>query len=280
MPETVAPVRARAIGMRAAAALRRSGGTVARLAGFAGTPYRLAAGEVVWIGASGPMHPRAVFLPPGEIDADTRIEAPAPWAPGARGAVNPDTAATALRSLAPGLAALAPGSGFAPLLGAARLTFPLRARAAEAAALCAAARNCDAAGFTRAALRLIGVGGGLTPSGDDFVGAALFTMRFLHPEDAAWSAAAATLQAAAPTRTHAIAAALFADLAAGNSFAALHDLCAAAADGANDIALQTSARAVAAIGHSSGWDMLAGVLAAAGALSLPSFTDHTRTQPS
>ena len=54
-------------------------------------------------------------------------------------------------------------------------------------------------------------------------------------------------------------AALFADLAAGRSFAPLHDLANALATRNDELALG-AARTLVGIGHSSGWDMLFGFL--------------------
>ncbi|MBL8384348.1 MAG: DUF2877 domain-containing protein [Burkholderiales bacterium] len=265
MREQVLAPRVRAIGATAARALHAARGRVTRVEGFAATPFRLAAGQVIWVGASGPMHPRAVFVD-GDPDAALDAALPPPWAPPVRGVPDAAAATAALRRLAAALAGSAPRAGFAPLLRGESPDFPLAARAADARALGASAAAGDTDAFARAGARLLGVGTGLTPSGDDFVGAALFTLRLLHPADAAWTLAAARLAAAARSRSHAIGAALFADLAAGASFAPLHALCDAAAHRTADAALRAHAAAVAGIGHSSGWDMLAGVCAAAGAL--------------
>ena len=61
-------------------------------------------------------------------------------------------------------------------------------------------------------------------------------------------------------RTHAISSTLLSDLAAGSSYAALHDLADAIAanDGAH--AVGAHMQTLAGIGHSSGWDMLAGFI--------------------
>jgi hypothetical protein len=72
--------------------------------------------------------------------------------------------------------------------------------------------------------------------------------------------------AAAPGRTHPISAALLGDLAAGRSWAPLHELVAALAAG-TPRAAGAAARRLVALGHSSGWDMLAGVGAGLGAFS-------------
>ena len=60
-----------------------------------------------------------------------------------------------------------------------------------------------------------------------------------------------------PCGTHPIAAALFADLVAADSFDALHRLAAAVARGRSD-EIAAASRDVARIGSSSGFDMLAG----------------------
>jgi hypothetical protein len=90
------------------------------------------------------------------------------------------------------------------------------------------------------------------------VGGALFALRFLR-SDCARQGAPALLHEARE-RTHPLSARLLADLAAGEGWAPLHDLVAAL--GADDRALITAARSLVALGHSSGWDLLAGVLTA------------------
>ena len=85
--------------------------------------------------------------------------------------------------------------------------------------------------------------------------------------DAQWTFLTRRLIDAAQTRTHAIGAALFRDLAEGRSFGALHRLVECLA--ARVLALP-AARDLTAIGHSSGWDMLAGfVVGVAGTAALP-----------
>ena len=155
-----------------------------------------------------------------------------------------------------------PQRGYAPLLAARPLEFLLQQRRGDALALARAATCNDPTGFVAAATRLLGLGGGLTPSGDDYVGGTLFALRLIYGDDPAWIAAAATIRSLASTRSHAISAALLADLANGESFAPLHQLVNTAMTNAPPQVLLTHARALAAIGHSSGWDMLAGIFAA------------------
>ena len=141
--------------------------------------------------------------------------------------------------------------------------FPLDRAASRLRKLAQSFRDADVESVYGAALPLLGLGPGLTPSGDDVVGAALFVRRSLADSDAdakAWRDVAGRLIDAAQPRTHAIGAALFRDLAVGQSFAPLHRLAAVlAADAGQEQAID-AARALAAIGHSSGWDMLAGFI--------------------
>jgi hypothetical protein len=266
MPEVLDRVTVRAIGHRAAAALRACAGRVRPLPDFPNAPYRLAGAEIVWIGAAGPMHPRAIFadsLPAFEATLSTQC---APWHAQVTALAAPRAAQFRhlLSQHLPHLARGAPAGGLAPLLAARSPAFPLTARADECVALSRASLAADLPGFARAAARLLGAGSGLTPSGDDFVGAALLTLRALHPGDLRWRRAATDLSELARTRTHSIGAALFDDLAQGQSFAALHALFATV----DPAAFTESVRALTAIGHSSGWDMLAGIVAAS--IGLPS----------
>ncbi|HSE92345.1 MAG TPA: DUF2877 domain-containing protein, partial [Methylomirabilota bacterium] len=81
------------------------------------------------------------------------------------------------------------------------------------------------------------------------------------PPAGAWARAADEVRALARTRTHPVSATLLADLLAGEGWAPLHDLAQAVA--ANDgAAAVVAARDLVRLGHSSGWDLLAGFLAA------------------
>jgi hypothetical protein len=258
MPETPNIL---ALGALAAAALAQSGGALRLIPGFTETPYRYAGQDIIWVGMRGEAHPRAVFVdaPAQQMRLAWDSRHPVPADPHPRSRM--DRAATAQRftELARRCHELGEPRGFGRLLVGALPPFPLDHRVDAAHAMANAAGTGDAEAFATAALRLLGVGGGLTPSGDDFVGAALFTLHHLGIGDARWRETAGALTAAARTRTHAVSAALFADLAAGESFAPLHDLLGAADTGA----MLEPARRLTAIGHSSGWDMLCGMIAAA-----------------
>jgi hypothetical protein len=125
--------------------------------------------------------------------------------------------------------------------------------------LVAAYRAGDRAAAQRASRALLGLGGGLTPSGDDLVGGALFGRLAIAKDAAPWRAIGAALAREAERASHAISAALLADLAAGASFAPLHATADALAH-ADDAAALDSAGVLAELGHSSGWDMLTGLV--------------------
>jgi hypothetical protein len=145
------------------------------------------------------------------------------------------------------------------MLAGATPAFPLDFAVPRVLALARAYRADDREAVRRASRALLGLGGGLTPSGDDLVGGALFGRLLVAPEAAPWRALGAELAAEAERASHAISAALLADLACGASFAPLHATAEALARG-DDGAAAASAAVLAALGHSSGWDMLTGLV--------------------
>ncbi|MBN9064748.1 MAG: hypothetical protein BGP06_13170 [Rhizobiales bacterium 65-9] len=109
---------------------------------------------------------------------------------------------------------------------------------------------------------LIGLGSGLTPAGDDFIGGAMIALRLAgRPEVAA---AIAGQVAAGVGATTILSGAMLRAAAGGIGGETLHETLFAlsAGDEARAIALLAQ---VARIGHTSGWDALAGALAALGA---------------
>jgi hypothetical protein len=205
------------------------------------------------------MHPRTVVFDAPMVSTDRLcVPAIAPWR------IAPlrldDDEKRALRdggaALAAGVRNIGVARGFATLLAGQRPLFPLDRAIPQVWKLATAIDRDDAQLACAAALPLLGLGPGLTPSGDDLVGAALFARRLLGM-DAEWTSAAQRLIDAAPTRTHAISAALFRDLAEGQTFASLHRLAAVLA--AREPALAAACE-LTGIGHSSGWDMLAGFI--------------------
>lgn len=108
--------------------------------------------------------------------------------------------------------------------------------------------------------RLIGLGPGLTPSGDDFLGGAMIALAMSgHRERAA--ALAVPALAAAAGGTNRISAAHLRAAARGLGADALHRSIDALAI-ADDDALARALAGLDAIGHSSGWDALAGAVSA------------------
>jgi hypothetical protein len=263
--------------MLAHAALQRTGGLARVLARLRASIYLTAGDDIVWLGPAGAtLHPRAILTASAPAPDATEIKVgtggPAPWQPG-RPVLDRPAAAMLVdgwRRLAAEAAALGVAAGFGALLTGAPLGFPLRDARSAALALAFACAGDDARAAGDAALALLGLGDGLTPSGDDYVGGALFARHLLAQAGAAdapaWRDAARDIVAAASARTHPISVALLGDLAAGLGWAPLHDLIAALAVGA-PAAGRTAAGRLTRLGHTSGWDLLAGVGAGLGTLS-------------
>lgn len=111
-----------------------------------------------------------------------------------------------------------------------------------------------------AATWLLGLGPGLTPSGDDFLGGLLIALRLLNRGDLAarlW----AGLEAAAARRSVELSVAHLRAAAAGRGGAALHAALNALVTGRADD-LPAALERIHGIGHTSGWDALAGAVTA------------------
>lgn len=218
---------------------------LARVPGFESTHYALLDGRIVWTGDTAHSdHPRNLANP--WQAAPAHYQAPALR----KGAA---LAWQALQTQArPGLLAW---------LGGEALPFPLHLAAQRLNDLAQALRTQDLPAMEAASQRLLGLGVGLTPSGDDLVGAVFFTLR--HAPIAHWQAAMPGLRKrisrAAQSATNPISAALLDDLLQGSSYRALHDLL-DALHTQHLPAIQDAMRALLRVGASSGTDMLAGVL--------------------
>ena len=125
-----------------------------------------------------------------------------------------------------------------------------------------AMRARDAAGLLLAGGALVGLGEGLTPSGDDFLGGLLFGLRQRECADfdetwidwdvvRDWVADASTL-------TSRISHAILSDLAAGYGPEPLHALARETLSGGSREVVAGHAARVIGIGNTSGWDLLAG----------------------
>lgn len=111
------------------------------------------------------------------------------------------------------------------------------------------------------AAQLIGLGPGLTPSGDDYLGGVLVGLRWLGrgPQaDSLWR----WLEPRLPERTSAISAAHLAAAASGQVHEALHEVMDDLSAWQAPDLLPALAR-LDTVGHTSGWDALAGTVAAA-----------------
>jgi hypothetical protein len=266
-------------GWRARAALAAAGGRARVVAVLTESVYLAAGEEMVWLGGAGSaLHGRAMLTsgsPAAALHAHARADVLVDdatarvWTPPA---VPPTARATWLAAgqrLCERVAAIGSPQGFGVLLAGACPEFPLGAAADPARALARACAADDPVAASHAATALVGLGPGLTPAGDDLVGAAFFARAIAGlATDPAWPEAAAHVCAQARTTTHPISATLLADLCAGAGHAPLHDLAAASAAGDDPALLDAAARLVR-IGHSSGWDMLTGFVAGLGTLPHP-----------
>jgi hypothetical protein len=264
-------VRLTALGWKADAALRRTGGSARVLAALSESIYLTAGDEIVWLGrATAPLHPRAMLTEDAlplradalELDAD----GVRPWTPPAPArTLRPETLVAGVDALVAAIHDIGTPDGFGALLVGATPPFPLDGAADRARQLAAACAADDPRAAAEAATALLGLGPGLTPSGDDYVGAAFFAHALLVDagvcDAAAWARAAAGVRARALSLTHPISAALLADMLEGHGHAPLHDLARALGSGVELAGALDAARRLARIGHSSGWDMLAGFVA-------------------
>jgi len=122
-------------------------------------------------------------------------------------------------------------------------------------------RWLSGATLTSRAETLLGLGPGLTPSGDDYVGGVLIALRAFgkaRQAEALWACIAPRV----PERTNRISAAHFCAAAQGQGQHALHVCLDALIEGATE-GWNARIAPVVSIGHCSGWDSLAGVLAVA-----------------
>jgi hypothetical protein len=263
------------VGSRAEQAMERAASEVRVLAALSASVYLTAGDEVLWLGRPGSaLHPRAMLTAdPLPVSGAPRItlRVARRWHPPSL-PEGPDVAGTlsaSARGLVRTVAEVGVADGFGTLLHGRTPAFPLDGAAETARALARACTRDDADAAGRAAVALLGLGPGLTPAGDDYVGGAFFARALLarwQTRADAWERAAREIRRHATTRTHRISAALLGDLLDGQGHAPLHELAARlAGDAPRDDVLE-AARRLTRIGHSSGWDMLAGFVAGLGQL--------------
>lgn len=117
----------------------------------------------------------------------------------------------------------------------------------------------DAARVKEAVSRLIGLGPGLTPSGDDFLVGMLVTLKALQ-QDRLHNSLASIIGDIAPGQTSPISEAHLRAAVSGLASEALHDAVSEIAAGGER--LRPALDELTSIGHSSGWDSLAGAVTA------------------
>jgi hypothetical protein len=269
-------IRVTEIGWKARRLIASAPAASALVAALSRSRYLDVAGEIVWLGPPGStLHARAMIAdtvpledavdPLPRLDVSSARE----WRPATppRG-LGREAIARAAGDLARAAPGLGRPDGFGALLTDTPPAFPLDRATADARAFLAACAAGDAAAATVSAERLLGLGPGLTPAGDDLVGGACFARRVLTgtglADDARWRAAALRIRTRAAERTHRISATLLGDLLDGEAYAPLHEVAVALARDDAASALDAAARLVR-LGHSSGWDLLTGFLGALGA---------------
>ena len=117
--------------------------------------------------------------------------------------------------------------------------------------------NGDVGGAANRLQKLIGLGEGLTPSGDDFIGGMLIALVRAGHHEAAKNIYS-TIMPAARERTNRISLAHLDCAAQGLASLPLHHLLNAVLNG-NDVEVAQLANDINQIGHTSGWDIAAGM---------------------
>lgn len=190
------------------------------------------------------------------------------WRPAPLAPWNPATITASLGRLRRAALRTAPAEGFAFLLAPGMAGQPVlaaHAPAAEALAAWVRARaHAPDLSVPKDIDVLIGLGPGLTPSGDDLLGGALAALRAAG-QGACAEALAAHVMPLAQAGTSRISRAHLACAAQGECGEAVHDMMGALLAGTPD--LEAPLARVAAVGHTSGWDALAGIALAFRALS-------------
>ena len=127
-----------------------------------------------------------------------------------------------------------------------------------------ACRRRDPAAILEKGKALIGLGPGLTPSGDDFMGGLLFSAFFLKksfPEFFFWDQDRVTdFIAWARSQTHPLSHAFLSDFASGHALAPMYEVMGYLLQGRDFERAVSAAVQLLSFGHSSGGDMLAGMM--------------------
>ncbi len=245
---------------------------------------RTGEGEVGWLAQNDVRHQRAILCAFDSSDwrVGMRFDGSvfdltdaSVWQPST---ITPERVAThemvagRVRELIDSIESLGLPSGFAQLIplicsnaSIARITDPLvNAAINPIVEMARAWRDGDMARAIETGRAIVGLGQGLTPSGDDFIGGMLFAAHWLktaYPGILNWKQKAIDdLLAWASDKTNRISYTILCDHAAGQSVDALHDLMATLFIEKPSDAIMPSARRLVGIGSTSGWDMLTGAM--------------------
>ncbi len=229
---------------------------------------------------------RDLRLGPGIL---LRMSDARPWTPPVvKRSAPPEVIRSSLTTLAAGLAPAAPGDGLAPLVSCAENLAnerPVRSsrkgRVVRAALpglrqLVMGLRTHNSFAVDRGVERLLGLGPGLTPSGDDFLGGMMVGLvRTLGSrsedvdgphaglccpnEQGSIEAMAESIHRHAANRTTAISAGMLKHAVQGVGSAPVHHLVQLVLGTASTSKSTAAALALAGAGHTSGWDCLAGL---------------------
>ena len=192
-----------------------------------------------------------------------------------------DAMTASMGKLSAWLRTFAPPGSFAPLLweasagkaNAGKMAQAMLERAQEPARnLTRALAAGDAESAVASASQLAGLGGGLTPSGDDFIIGAMYGVRLV--ADMAWAEDVSRRMAeSAGQKTVRISQAWLEAAARGEASMTWHRLCAAVLDGDPE-RMQRTTQDLLAVGHTSGADALTGFLSVLKA-AFPSLRQET-----
>ena len=225
-----------------------------KIPGFESTAYAYQNGRVVWVGANPATdHPRNAWQPWHPATCSLELD---------RLQTGASICLSMLDSLSPLRLEV---KGLLLWLTNQTLPFPLNLATQRFEAIRAAMHRRDLTALEAAALRVLGLGHGLTPSGDDFVGGLLFALTFRQrfSSGETWldglPQTACRISEKARLATNVISAALLDDLLAGQSYRVLHELLGALNTQDTDT-IRAAASRLLTLGASSGADLLAGVL--------------------
>ena len=292
--------RARLVGLKAKSLLAGPGFSGKVFAVLTTTIYLMGRdGEILWVALEGlPVHRRCLLtsFPPGFLGTGQafwmqnnclrigqriaiQLDQVTEWEPRA---VGPEQAEplrmvnACFQELLASLPVPGKGAGLGPAIplisaiaaGSGMMTFLADSLVARASVpivdMAKASLGQDITQVARKGRELVGLGPGLTPSGDDFLGGLFFTTHSLqraYPGDFYWEQGVIRdLIDWAETQTNSISHAHLSDLAQGHGPEPLHDLVASLLTGQDLGCMMAAATRLLGIGHTSGWDILAGLL--------------------